>query len=143
MDIRLARFLLASTAMVAAHQVADHWIQTDAQACGKGGQGRPAQLACARHVATYTATQVLAMVGAAKWLGVPLSARWTAAALATSAGTHYFADRRVPLRKLAEVTGHAPFYGVASGGLNGAYLLDQSWHYGWIFVAALLAAGRD
>ncbi len=143
MDVRLARFLVASAALTAAHQVADHWVQTDHQACTKGGQGWRARLACARHVATYTATQGLAMVGAAKWLGVPLAGRWTAAALATSAATHYFADRREPLRKLAQATGRAPFHGLNTGGLNGAYLLDQSWHYGWIFVAALLAAGRD
>lgn len=143
MDVRLARFLVASAALTAAHQVADHWIQTDRQACTKGGRGRRAKLACAGHVATYTATQALALVGAAKWLGVPLSARWAAAGLVVSAGTHYFADRRGPLRRLAEATGHAPFYATNTGGLNGAYLLDQSFHSGWNFVAALIIAGRD
>lgn len=143
MDVRLARFIVAAAALTAAHQVADHWIQTDHQARTKGGRGRRAQMACARHVATYATTQALAMVGAARWLSVPLTGRWTGAALVLSAVTHYVADRREPLRKMAKATGRGPFYGLASGGLNGAYLLDQSWHYGWIFAAALLAAGPD
>jgi hypothetical protein len=144
MDVRLARFLLASVALSAAHQVADHWVQTDHQARTKGGTGWRARLACAAHVATYTGTQALALTAAAKWLRVPLSGPATALALATSAATHYFADRREPLRKLAEAAGHAPFYRMNTGGLNGAYLMDQSFHYGWIFVAALVAAGgRD
>jgi hypothetical protein len=66
-----------------------------------------------------------------------------AAGLALSAVTHYVADRREPLRRMAGATGHAPFYAMNTGGLNGAYLMDQSWHYGWIFVAALVIAGRD
>lgn len=143
MDVRLARFLLASTAMVAAHQVADHWVQTDHQAVTKGGPGWRARLACARHVATYTATQALTLTVAAKWLRVPLSPSWTAAGLGVSALTHYVADRREPLRRMATATGHAPFYATNTGGMNGAYLMDQSFHYGWIFVAALLIAGRD
>lgn len=143
MDIRLARFLVATAALNAAGKVADHWVQTDYQARTKGGAGRRARLACAAHVATYTATQALSLVGAAKWLNVPLSARWTAAGLATSAVTHYVADRRTPLRRLAEATGHATFYGMNTGGLNGAYLLDQSFHHGCNLVAALLIAGRD
>lgn len=73
---------------------------------------------------------------------MPLSGRNVAAGLAVSAFTHYFADRREPLRKVAEATGHAPFYRMNTGGLNGAYLMDQSWHYAWIFVAALVIAGR-
>lgn len=79
---------------------------------------------------------------AAKWLRVPLSPSGTAAGLAVSALTHYVVDRREPLRRMAEASGHAPFYATNSGGMNGAYLMDQSWHYGWIFVAALLSAGR-
>jgi hypothetical protein len=142
MDARLARFLVASAALTAAHQVADHWVQTDHQAMAKGAPGRAGRLACARHVASYTAVQAVALVGAARWLNVPLTGRWTAAALATSAVSHYVADRREPLRRMAEATGHAPFYRLNTGGLNGAYLMDQSWHYGWIFVAALVAAGN-
>jgi hypothetical protein len=143
MDLRLARFLVASTALTAAHTVADHWVQTDAQARTKGGTGWRARLACARHVATYTATQALALTVAARRLRVSLSPGSTVAALAVSAVTHYVADRRTPLRRMAEATGSGPFYELNTGGLNGAYLLDQSWHYGWIFVAALVAAGRD
>src|SRR5256885_16927252 len=62
--------------------------------------------------------------------------------LAVSAVTHYIADRRTPLLRLAEamqpVTGKADFYrlGAPREGRDdnpslgtGAYALDQSWHY--------------
>lgn len=143
MNTSATRFLVASAALIAAHQVADHWMQTEGQATTKGGKGWRARAACAAHVATYTATQALTLAAASRWLSVPLRGRNVAAGLAVSAVTHYVADRREPLRKMAEAVGHAPFYKLASGGLNGAYLMDQSWHYGWIFVAALVSAGRD
>lgn len=155
MDARLARFLVAATALTAAHEVADHWVQTGHQACTKGEPGWRGRRACAAHVATYTATQALAMVGGAKWLGVPLRGRWAAAALGLSAATHYFADRRTPLARLARAVGSGGYLDHAvvvrepgaqpetTGPGTGSFHLDQSWHYGWIFVAALVAAGRD
>lgn len=156
MNVRLARFLVTSVALNAAHQVADHWIQTSHQACHKGAQGWRGRRACASHVASYTAVQAVAMVGAAKWLGVPLTGRWAVAGLATSAATHYFADRRTPLVRLGRLVGRGPYLDHAvvvrkpgaepatTGPGTGSFHLDQAWHYGWIFVAALLAAGgRD
>jgi len=66
-----------------------------------------------------------------------------------SAVTHYVADRRTPLRWLAEHTGSRGFWtmGAPRPGhddnpqlYTGAYSLDQSWHYLWLLVAALIIA---
>jgi hypothetical protein len=96
---------------------------------------------CAAHVGTYTATLALFLLAAAWWLRLPLSGGWIASGLAVSAVTHYFADRRSPLRKLAERTGSGQFWATGSGLATGAALLDQAWHWGWLFVSALIVTG--
>jgi hypothetical protein len=154
MDVRLSRFLVAAAALTAAHEVADHWLQSGHQAGTKGEKGWRGRRACASHVGAYVTTQAAAMYGAAKWLEVPLSGRWAAAGLALSAGTHYFADRRTPLIRLARLVGKAGYVDhvvvvrepaaepATTGPGTGSFHLDQSWHYGWIFAAALVSAGR-
>lgn len=138
-------------ALFAAHMVADHWVQTSAQARDKGLPGVAGRRACAAHVATYTATQALALLALELATDVRLHAGWTIAGLGVSAATHYVADRRTPLRRLAELldrtTGKATFWhlGTPVAGQapclgTGAYALDQSWHIGWIFVSALVIA---
>ena len=138
---RVALFGAAFAALYAAHQVADHWVQTQHQADEKGKPGWCGRWNCVKHVGSYTLTQLVALVVAAWWLGFAWPAGWLAAGLGVSAVTHYFADRRAPLRKLAEASGSGKFYRLADFGLNGAYLLDQSWHVGWLFVAALVIVG--
>jgi hypothetical protein len=130
-------FTVALAALVAGHQVGDYWVQSDTQAADKGRPGWTGRLACAEHVATYTATQTLSLVLACAVLAVPLSVVHVTAGMALSAATHYLADRREPLRKLAAALGKGPFWD-----RGGAALLDQAWHYGWIFCAALVIAGR-
>lgn len=140
-------------ALFAAHMVADHWVQTSAQARDKSLPGVAGRRACAAHVATYTATQALALLALDLVADAQLHAGWTVAGLAVSATTHYIADRRTPLRRLAELldrsTGKAAFWqlGTPRPGRDdnpclgtGAYALDQSWHVGWIFVSALVIA---
>lgn len=136
-------------ALYAAHQVADHWVQTQHQADCKGRAGWAGRLACAAHVATYTLTAVVALAALATATGWTPDLGQTAAGLAVSALTHYLADRRTPLRKLAVLCGSARFYalGAPRPGRDdnpslgtGAYALDQSWHVGWLFVAALIVA---
>lgn len=124
----------------AAASVADHWVQTDCQACDKGLPGWKGRLACGRHVASYVATQGLAVAalfwvagGRQHWLGLVLG-------LLLSAVTHYIADRRTPLQKLAELAGKGPFYKRGEVLGSGAYALDQSWHHGWEAIAAVLIA---
>ncbi|MEU4239775.1 DUF3307 domain-containing protein [Actinoplanes sp. NPDC026619] len=144
-----ACFAAVFAALFVAHQVADHWVQTDHQAACKGGPGWEARRACAAHIVTYTATAVVALLAMAAATGLPLSAGRAAAGLAVSAVTHYVADRRTPLKWLAELCGSSRFYtlGACRTGRDdnpslgtGAYALDQSFHYAWLFVAALIIA---
>lgn len=136
----MTTFAPVFVALYAAHQVADHWVQTQYQADTKGGKGWSGRLACGRHVATYTATGLLFLLAMVLVAGVALHPAAVAAGLAVSAVTHYIADRRTPLARIAEATGSGEFYRLSGAGMNGAYLLDQSWHVGWLFVAALIAA---
>lgn len=133
----MSTFAPIFVALYAAHQVADHWVQTQRQADAKGGKGWAARLACAAHVATYTATALVALVAMALVTGVALHPAAVAAGLAVSAVTHYFADRRSPLAWMATRLGKSEWWLTHGGGL---YALDQSWHVGWLFVAALVAA---
>jgi hypothetical protein len=126
-------------ALYAAHQVADHWIQTQHQADLKSCAGWRGRLACAAHVASYTATALAALVAVAWRTGLDLTPAGVAAGLAVSAVSHYVADRRTPLRWMADRLGKDPGWLKRGGGL---YALDQSWHIGWLFVAALLIGGR-
>lgn len=154
MNAATTRFLITAAALSAAHEVGDQWVQTGHQACTKGEPGRRGQLACAAHVATYSATGALAVWAASRWLGVPMKGRSLAAGLALNAATHYLADRRTPLRRLAALAGNAEYVRRATvvrsehtaaedtGPGTAMFHLDQSWHYGWIFASALLAAGR-
>ncbi|MYX67404.1 MULTISPECIES: hypothetical protein [unclassified Streptomyces] len=119
----------------------------DRDAVAKGRPGREGAIACARHVATYTATQALALYAANRVLGLGLSPRRALAALAISAVTHYVADRQgghwqdehpCGIVKLAARTGHAGWLQRDPGA---GYPLDQSWHKGWIAIAAAVTGG--
>lgn len=153
---RTARFAAAFTALYAAHQIGDHWVQTNDQAQAKGGRGaqqRAGQAACARHVATMTATKalMLGITAAATRTRLPLGR--TALALGLDAASHYWADRRYTLAGLAERLGKTSFYrlGQSRPGRDdnptlgtGAYALDQAWHIGCLWATALIiAGGRD
>lgn len=142
------RFATAYAVLTASHEVADHWVQVDAWATVKGEPGPKGAKACAKHVASYTATQALALAAADRYLGLGLSPRRAVAALAVSAVTHYVADRQGGhwrdehprgIVRLAAATGHAGWLKRDPGS---GYLMDQAWHKGWIAVAAAVAAGR-
>lgn len=132
-----ASFAAVFAALYAAHTVADHWIQTQHQADTKALPGWVGRVACAAHVATYTATAVSALLMLAAATGVALAPWNVAAGLAISAGTHYLADRRTPLRRMADAIGKDAAWLERGGGL---YALDQSWHIGWLFASALVIA---
>jgi hypothetical protein len=130
----VAAFAAVFAALYAAHQVADHWVQTQHQADGKGQPGPVGRAACVAHVATYTATAFGALGLLAIVTGLDLQPGPVGAGLAISAVSHYVADRRVPLRRMADALGKSPAWLDHGGGM---YALDQSWHYGWLFLAAL------
>ncbi len=147
----LLTFTAVFIALLVGHEVGDHWTQTQHQADGKAGDGWPGRLCCAAHVASYTATQLVAVSAVWLVLDVPVSPAGLSAGLAVSAVTHYWADRRIPLRRLAARIGPTKlaFYelGAPRAGRDdnpslgtGAYALDQSWHKGWLFVSALVVA---
>lgn len=144
MDVTLA---VVFPALYAAHQVGDHWLQTHHQACTKAQPGAAGRWSCVKHVTTYTLAAVAALLAAAAVTGISLDPVATVAGLTVSAVTHYIADRRAPLRRMAAATGHAEFFdlGAPRPGRDdnpslgtGAYAMDQAWHVGWLFVAALI-----
>jgi hypothetical protein len=146
---RAVCFAVLAVALLVAHQVADHWVQTSAQAAAKGQPGWRGRRACATHVATYTLATTLA-VGAVWWaFTLPLSPAGVVAGQVMSAATHYWADRRTTLARLAEMTGLGGFWclGAPRPGRDdnpslgtGAYALDQAWHWWWLAVAAATTA---
>lgn len=154
-----ARAAAVGFLLTAAGAVGDMWVQNDRCARIKGAHddapvvdkdeetgevlathtAHEGRRACAEHVATYTATQALALVAGNKALSLGIRPSRMVAALAVSAVTHYVADRRRPLKLLAEATGKGKFYAVNAGGMNGAFHLDQAWHRGWEAAAAVVA----
>jgi hypothetical protein len=137
---RAARFAAVSTLGYALHTVADHWVQTDRQACATGKPGKDGALACAAHVATYTAVNAGGILALNRALGLGLTWRGILTGQAISAATHYWADRRYTLEALADATGNGDFYRLGEYLGKGSYALDQSWHIGWLAVAALATA---
>ncbi len=149
---RSARFAQTFAALYAGHMLGDHWVQTSGQADGKGRDSAAGRRACAGHVFTYTAVTAAAVVGVDAFTGALFRPGRLAAALAFSAITHYVIDRRGPLRRLAELTGHGRFYrlGQPRPGRDdnpslgtGAYAMDQSAHIGCLLVAAAVAASGE
>lgn len=142
-------FAAVLPALLVAHNVADHWAQTSHQAATKGHAGHAGRVACAAHVLSYTA--VTAMVVGLLWVVLDLSITPAGfvAGQAVSAITHYWADRRFTLAGLAARLGKTEFYRLGAPRAErddnpslgtGAYALDQSWHWFWLLVAALLTA---
>ena len=137
MSDQLSTFAAVFAALYAAHQVGDHWVQTQDQAVRKGLPGRAGRLACTAHVATYTATAFVALALLNTIVGLPFRPPTMIAGLAISAVTHYIADRREPLRRMVHALRKNPAWIERGGGL---YAMDQSWHVGWLFIASLVVA---
>lgn len=146
----VAVMVVSYVALITAHEVGDHWFQTPCQAMTKGGTGWTARGACARHVATLTASKVATMLVPFLMFHLPIRPLWWAIGLGIDAVSHYWADRRTTLRRLAESVGKGGFYdlGAPRPGHNdnattgtGAYLLDQSWHKFFLYLMVLILAG--
>lgn len=134
------------TLLYTGHSVGDHWVQRYPDVRDKGLPGRVGQAACARHVASLTATQALALAAGAAATGQRLDPRKAAFGLAVNAASHYWADRRTTLSKLAHhpLVGKGGFYDLGDRNIapcgTGAYALDQAWHHAWLLVSALFIA---
>ncbi|MGW5497754.1 transcriptional regulator [Streptomyces olivaceoviridis] len=151
-----ATFAAVFVALYVAHSVGDHWVQSSCQAATKGQPGWAGRLACGRHVLGLTLTKTLVLVPVAAVLGLPVTALGLAVGLGLDAASHYWADRRTTLARLARACGKGEFYSLgtpshpahpvtADGGYaptlgTGAYALDQSWHMLWLGIAALIIA---
>jgi hypothetical protein len=142
-------FAAVFVALFAAHQVGDHWVQTSCQAAGKGGTGWAARAACAKHVASLTVTKLVFLAPVVLLLGLSVHPLAAVVAMLVDAISHYWADRRTTLARLAALVGKAEFYRLGSPRPDhddnpslgtGAYALDQSWHIAWLVVAALITA---
>jgi hypothetical protein len=146
----LAVFASVFVALYTAHMVGDHWIQSPADACAKARAGWDGRLACARHVLSMTVTKSVALLALTLTTGLNLNPYVAIAGLSIDAVSHYWADRRTTLAQLAAmIPGKTSFYqlGTPRPGHDdnpclgtGAYALDQSWHIGWLFIAALIIA---
>jgi hypothetical protein len=147
--MRPETFAAAFAALYAAHTVADIWIQTHRQALAKAAPGLAGRLACLGHVVTLTITAAAALAAVIAVTGLRPSLVAVAVALAVNGVTHYWADRRWTLQRLAGRLGKGEFYrlGAPRSGHDdnitlgtGAFQLDQAWHIGWLFIAALIIA---
>lgn len=142
-------FACTLLSLLVAHTIADHWVQTSHQAAHKGTRDWSGRWNCFKHVASYTVvtTGFVALVWAL--LGLEITPAGFILGQLVSAVTHYWADRRFTLAWLATLADKAGFYtlGAPRDGHDdnpslgtGAYILDQSFHWLWLFVAALVTA---
>lgn len=128
-------------ALYAGHHLGDFWVQTDSQAGAKGECGHRGRCACAGHVATLSATQVLFVGLALLATGTPVDPAAAVLGLAVNAASHYWADRRRTLVGLVWAadrwTAKLGFY----RNMPTAHMhLDQAWHIAWLVPAALVMA---
>jgi hypothetical protein len=149
---RAVTFAVAFIGLYIGHQVGDHFVQTGQQCEDKGKHGDErwtGRRACAAHVASYTLCQAIALGFIDGLFHLDTRPAALTLGLAVSAVTHYIADRREPLRRMAYAFGKGDFYelGRPRPGRDdnpvvgtGAYALDQTWHKLWIGVAALVIA---
>lgn len=135
---RLALFAALNTTFAGLHGLGDHWVQNSRDAAGKGARGahlvyvadgKPVTddpwrhgkegrtctasaygRACvARHVASYSAVQLLASVAVTRAFGVRIPVRALLAGAAVNGLTHAVLDRREPLLWLAARAGKAGY----------------------------------
>lgn len=134
-------FVVVFAVFITGHQVGDYWVQRESQAFGKSLPGWTGHRYCFEHVFTYTLTLAALLALAKLTLGLSLGGFWVLAGLLVSAVTHYVADRRRPLRWIAVKLGKSELWNLGTGPASGAAYLDQSWHWAWLFVSALIVAG--
>ena len=152
----IATFAAVFATLWVAHTVGDHWVQTAVQSAKKGQPSHTGRLACTRHVISLTLTKVLLLSLTAVVLDLPLSVAGVTIGLGLDAASHWWADRRHTLARLAKIVRKAEFYNLGTGAHaahpvtaegqpaghlgTGAYALDQAFHAFFLFLAALLIA---
>ena len=156
---QVAAFAAVFAALFAGHSFGDHWVQTGRQAVCKGfgppSLGQPdatrlGQRACLAHVATLQLTKLVLV--AVVWALYRIDLVWwqVTAAFLVDGASHYWADRRYTLEKLARRVKKIEFHDQGTDLVDragetrphvgtGKYALDQSWHHLWLFIAAVIA----
>lgn len=132
-------FVVALAALMVAHQLGDHVLQTDRQALGKTGRGAAAVLAMLGHLLSYHAAAAGLLAATFAALDLPLPLAGVGAGLGFSALTHAALDRRRLVRAILRRTG-APRFAEATTPVNGMYAADQALHQAALLVSALLIA---
>lgn len=157
MSARAARFGAALAMLWAAHDLADHVVQTDHQAAQKAEDWS----AMAGHVGSYTAVQVGSLAALSVLTGERATRGRTIMGVLFSAVSHAFLDRRWPVRWALEHSGSQAFADARLPRIplgrteamwhtkphplpiHGPYLADQALHHACLAVsAAILAGGR-
>ncbi len=132
-------FAVSLLALLVAHQVGDHVLQSDRQAGRKAGRGARAVWSMTGHLIGYHAGALVVLVGTAAALGLALTVRGVAAGLAFSALTHGLLDRRWPVRAILRMTGSSDFAN-STAPVCGMYVADQALHKLALLISALLIA---
>jgi hypothetical protein len=110
----LALFAALQATFADVHPFCDQWVQNSTDAMRKGLPGREGAKHCARHVGSYSAGQVAAVVAVTRTLGYRVPLRALAAGAAINAVTHYVIDRREPLKRAARRFGKGGYVGHAT-----------------------------
>jgi Protein of unknown function (DUF3307) len=131
-------FAVSLVALLVAHQLGDHVLQTDRQAAGKA-DGRRWWRPMIGHLVGYHATAAVVVVGTGAVLSLNLTVRGVVAGLAFSAVTHGLLDRRWPVRAILRAVG-SPRFAEATAPICGIYAADQALHKLALLVSALLIA---
>lgn len=131
-------FAAVGFALYAAHMVGDHWVQTDSEAMDKGRNDWTGRYFAARHGVGLGAVKGLFLALVWVVFALPLAPLGVALGMAVDTVSHIWADRRHTLAALARRVGKGTWW---ERDPNAPYLLDQSWHIGWLFVAAVVIAG--
>jgi hypothetical protein len=133
-------FGVAGIVMHFAHQFADHVVgQNDHEAQNKAAPGRAGWSALLMHVWKYHIVMFGMLLATSVALNLPVTLLGFLSAIAFSAVTHAFLDRRWPVTWLLNNIG-SPQFAKMTQPLHGGYLADQGLHYFCLWIAALLFA---
>jgi hypothetical protein len=132
-------FVVALVALLVAHQLGDHVIQTDRQASDKAGGGWAGARAMVGHLTGYHLTAAVVLASTAYTLALPLSIPGLVAGFAFSLISHGLLDLRRPVRLILRLTG-SPQFAEQTTPVNGIYVADQALHWASLLVSALLIA---
>lgn len=100
-EVSAGNFAAIAITLYAAHYVGDYWVQRDMDAKRKSDAGRAGRLHCIHHVITYVMTQSAFLFVLAAVTDANASVLGFSSGMLVSGVTHYIADRREPLKRIA------------------------------------------